>query len=158
MDIQTLKETLIGRVLTKTIRVCDLIGLYFAAQNQDEDDLPYIHIQCWMRILQANRVLVSSEEMYLALDIENKEFQYDTDDSLFDEKMRLFVQEHGAEPITKIDAQENGDLNIRFADGCVIQILANSTEADNELWRFSLDSKTPHLICSGNGFELSDPS
>lgn len=109
-----------------------------------------------MRIIEANKVLVSSEEMYLALDINNKDFHYDMDDSLFDEKMSLFVKNHNAIPVEDVDVCENGDLFIQFSDGCIVQVIANSTDAEDELWRFSLNQKTPHLICTVDGFEQSE--
>lgn len=73
MNIQILKDILIGSYLVKTIRVCDLIGMYFSSlPNQEDENMPYIHIQCWMRIIQVKKVLVSSEEMYLALDVKKQ--------------------------------------------------------------------------------------
>lgn len=118
--------------------------------------MPYVHIQCWMRITKANKVLVSSEEMYFALDIQNKDFHYDTDESLFDEKMSQFVEGHKTTPVADVQAFENGDLFIRLSDGSVIQVIASSTDEEDELWRFSLNPETPHLIRTVDGFEPSE--
>lgn len=157
MDIQILKDTLVGRYLVKTIRVCDLVGMYFSSlPNHEDEDMPYIHVQCWIRIIKSKKVLVSSEEMYLALDVKNKEFHYDTDDSLFDEKMSQFVKNHTTTPVVSVDVCENGDLFVQFADGCVVQVIANSTDVEDELWRFSLNQEIPHLICTVDGLEQSE--
>lgn len=157
MNIQILKDTLIGSCLAKTIRVCNLIGMYFSPlRNREDTNMPYIHIQCWMRITKAKKVLVSSEEMYFALDIQNKDFHYDTDESLFDEKMAQFVEGHKTTPVADVQAFENGDLSIHLFDGSVIQIIASSTDEEDELWRFSLNPETPHLIRAVDGFELSE--
>lgn len=157
MNTQVLKDTLIGKYLVKTIRVCDLIGMYFSPhQNPADENMSYIHLQCQMRIIQSNKVLVSSEEMYLALDAKNKEFHYDTDDSLFDEKMSQFVENHQTIPVADVVACDNGDLFVQFSDGCIVQAIANSTDSEDELWRFSLNQETPHLIRTVNGFEQSE--
>lgn len=157
MNIQILKDTLIGRCLVKTIRVCNLIGLIFTPlRNREDTNMPFIHIQCWMRITKENKVLVSSEEMYFALDMQNKDFHYDTDESLFDEKMSQFVEGHKTTPVVDVEACENGDLLFRLSDGCMIQVIASSTDAEDELWRFALNSETPHLIRGVDGFELSE--
>lgn len=159
MNIEMLQKSLIGAHLVKTIRVCDLIGLYFstdAGVNTENVFYPYIHVQCWMRILQYDKLVVSSNEMYLALDIENTNFQYDTDESLFDEKMSAFVRCHNTSVITSVDVHDNGDAFLHFSDDCIIQIIANSTDEEDELWRFALDENCPHFICNVSGFELSE--
>lgn len=70
--------------------------------------------------------------------------------------MSQFVENHKSIPIIDVDSCENGDLYVQFSDGCIVQAIANSTDVEDELWRFSLNQEAPHLIRTMDGFEQSE--
>ena len=158
MDMQYLQRSLSGCYLIQANRICDLIGLHFASNpNGKEGDILYsFHIQCWMRILIKNKVVVSSDEMYLALDCNNTDFHYDTDESLFDKNMRDFVKQHKTLPVANVEVNEYGDLVLHFDDESIIQVIASSSDDEDELWRFMAGKDQSHLIRGVTGFELSE--
>ena len=158
MDIQYLKRSLSGSYLIQANRICDLIGLHFASKPDGiEGDILYsFHIQCWMRILTKNRVVASSDEMYFALDYNNNDFHYDTDESLFDKNMRGFIKHHKTVPVANVEVNEYGDLVLHFDDESIIQVIASSSDDEDELWRFMAGKDQPHLIRGVTGFELSE--
>lgn len=163
MDIYASIQRIKGCYLVRNQRICDMIGLYFSntSLNDDHDlndEVYSLHIQCWVRMIENDRVTGSSEEMFTPADENCSSFQYDVDKSVFDVSMYQFVNSHRTIPIEQVCIDANGDLKLIFSNKSVVQILANRTNDEDELWRFMIlrADDQPHIIRSNSGYVLSE--
>lgn len=153
MDIMASIQRIKGCYLCRIQRICDMIGLYFSDICLDEghdlkDEIYGLHIQCWVRMIENNRVTACSEEMYVPVDTNCDSFQYDVDESVFDVSRRNFVNSHRNILIEQVCVERNGDLKLIFSDESIIQIIVNKTDNEDELWRFMMltEENQPHII------------
>lgn len=165
IDIQTaasMIDRLIDCRIVRYRRICDMVCLYFTDEeskvaSDDENSEPYgLHIMCWVRVIDGNKIIAASEEMYCSADADSDDFQWDHEKSIFDEKMNQFLESSRANTVCAASVNAIGDLIIYMNNECRIEIMAHRTNTEDEMWRFMAGEHEPHLIASIDGYYFSD--
>ncbi|MBQ8197707.1 MAG: hypothetical protein IJZ73_06615 [Clostridia bacterium] len=127
-------DKLVGSKLVDIYRVCDLISLDF---QTNYENVISVHIQTALfRVCKEDDILISSYDMYIPRkNFKKRRFKWDkAGNSLFDEQLEMFEKDFVNKTIVKIDFCGK-DLRIYLDDNYKIDILANTLEEDNEIFR-----------------------
>ena len=155
----TLQE-LIGFKLTQTSRSANMeclkFGLKTNEKNQNIGEFG-LHIQADWRIINEDKILVGSSDLYEPNSENKSELDFDYENgNLRDGKLKNIIDSDDL-IVSKIFADKIGGLNIRFNNKTELQILpTNSSESEyNEFWRLIDNRKTEskHLVARINGIE-----
>lgn len=141
--IAEISKCLTGCYLVHAYRACDLIGLTFRREIlENESDYAYseedlgIQAECWLRVLTQDGLAAAAEEMYRGPDPDDESFHWDAGKSVFDACIHRFVRENRRAAVRSVEMNAFGDLSVAFENGSIIQFLVNSTDPEDEMWRF----------------------
>ena len=136
MENETLNDylhPLFHCIFTRLYHVLELICISFA----DERNQYNIHSQCMFRIIDPDgKTLICDNDYY------SDETGFDVKvNEINDNFILLKVKNVKVDPST-------GDIEIQLEGDYSIQFIVNSTDEEDEMWRFiKCDDKTPHLVC-----------
>ena len=151
-----------GKYIVRYGRTCDLIYLVFSddASDHGKGGGTALHIQCGLRIVQGDQLVVCNEEMYVpregASQQEIDDFAWDEPNARYDETMKRFM-EGPARKVLQAKVHAWGDIVLTCDDGAKICVYTTSTDDDNEQWRFMQDNerdiiRTPHMYLLSDAF------
>lgn len=165
-DIESTLNQLVGKPLISLGRAGNLIWFFFGKYIINKNKIGIerkvgeyvLHVQCSWRLVNENKILVGSKDIYMPHSQhkgEGEEFDWDIEGmNRFDEqakalneycKARLFVEQ--------IQADSLGGVKIYFKNNHVLELFPDDSSND-EFWRFfSYIDNSPHLVVTGKGIE-----
>jgi hypothetical protein len=162
---------LVGLPLWAAGRAADLAWFIFGAHKmmQDYRGNPRevgeysLHVQCAWRIIQGEKVLLGSRDLYYPAGYIGKDdeeipagFNWNVHGvTRLDELTRALFPNGGAGfVVQKIEVGNAGAISLRLDGGRSLEIFPHDS-SDGEHWRlFSPGEKEPHCVVRGNGVSL----
>ena len=160
VHIENTLQELIGFKLTQTSRSANMECLKFGFRinnkNQNIGEFG-LHIQTGWRMVNEEKILVGSNDLYEPNSENQSELDFDYEDgNLRDEKLKNIINSDTL-IVSKVLVDKIGGLNILFNDKTELQIIPiNSSESEyNEFWRLIDNRKTEskHLVARISGIE-----
>lgn len=159
-----IRDLLIGKYWVNYGRCCDLIRIDFDDKRGNSNASNYaLHIQCAMRMILSNQVVLSSENMYIPdSDVPDEQNPFHWDEpgrSRFDKQISAIFSEHQGAQIQEVILSECGDVSILLENHLAIHIYINSTDGEDEEWcliHFIDANRSEHLIRSPYEYEYHD--
>ena len=118
-------EKLVGGKISKICRVCDMISIEIVFERVEPI---YIHVQSFLRILDHQKIIVCSEDIYRCSEKHHaQDFCWDIPgQSVFDEVLKEYIDILSSASILNAYMEPPGDLIICCSGDVCIQILINS--------------------------------
>jgi YD repeat-containing protein len=139
--IQILNETLNSARLEDYGRSCDLLWFSFVKDSYEI----VINCQCFVRVVENNKIVATSKEIYTPKRDEDDEFNWEVfKDSVYDTNLKDFMKDNKDRFIEQFVCLGNNDYVILLNNGLQIQMLDDISN-DDELWRIIYNKK--HYVC-----------
>lgn len=106
-----------------------------------------IHLQCPWRFVENSKLILGSRDIYVPREgIQDSEFNWDTFGmSIFDEKVKTFLEELTPIVVSNVTVDEIGTLKIQFENGLVFEAFPESSQI-SEYWRFINNKTKEHTV------------
>ncbi len=131
-----LEKKLIGSKLNWIKRSCDLVMFDFTCINQEKVNL---HTQCFLRILDNGKLIISSNDLYRRGKNSKKKFKWDKPGTtLFEDNLDLYQSKIYSKFVVEINLI-NSDVTINFEDGLKLELIVDTTETEEKYRFFSKD-------------------
>ena len=129
---------LIGGKITNVSRICNLVSIEVDINGKKK----FLHIQSFFRILNAEKVIISSEDMYKKGEMCNEDsFEWDVvGQSLFDDTLNKNRGMLFAASIRQAKIDANGDISILLDNNIVLQIFIDTTISEEKYRIFDEDN------------------
>lgn len=118
-----------------------------------------LHVQCAWRIVDGERIIVASRDVYEpAGDVAEEPADFDWmkhGANRCDERVSVFWAEHADAPlfVTAVEGDVYGGFRLLFSEGYELQVFPNDSCPD-EHWRFfKPDTDEDHFVVTGKGIE-----
>jgi len=121
-----------------------------------------LHVQCAWRILASDSIVVGSSDLYYPPGNPRDrpdDFDWEVPEgNRRDQRIRLFMQEHAAQPlvVTSVEADKVGSIRLSLTHGYSMEVFPDDSVNDeySEHWRlFQPSTETEHFVITGRGIE-----
>jgi len=160
-DIIESKLSIINNLPVRYIgRACNMVWIGFGeditTKNHKNVAKYALHLQCDFRIIDSEKIILGSSDIYEPNSITEwtENFNWDISGAnLYDEIAKTISGIYKTEQIivTKISADNYGDIKIEISNGYIIEIFLSSSSKE-ECWRFfESGNNDSHFVITGKG-------